>query len=93
MRTNKRLENKLEEEKEKRTMVRVLIDLPGRGEQAHEYTHCVIMRHGEGRICPIGGGECRYGLTEIAPPNRCPMRSGKFLTEIIMKFSIVEREI
>lgn len=72
--------------------VRVWIHLPGRGREAHEYEHCLIMRHGENRTCPIGGGLCNYGLTEISPPQQCPMRSGKFKNVVTMKFSIVDRK-
>ncbi len=42
-------------------------------------------------ICRIRKVFCNFGLTEIHPPEDCPMRSGKFLSEITMGFSIIER--
>ena len=68
--------------------VRVEVDIPGQGTEAHEFEHCPIKR--DGAMCPIGGGECKFGLTENSPPQLCPMRSGKFTQEISMRFSIVD---
>lgn len=73
----------------KRANTRVYISIPGRGNQAHEYEHCPILQHGSNDVCPLGGGICRFGLTEISPPEGCPM--GKLGGEVTMKFNIVKR--
>ena len=87
------MKRRVREEKGKAENIRVVIDIPGIATEAHEYEHCPINRHGTHRVCPIGGGKCHYGLSEIRPPRRCPMRMGKFLQPVKMKFSIVERAI
>ena len=80
-----------------RNMVRAAIHIPGQGNNAHEFEYCPIMdhHHYERNICPIGGGECKFGLTEITPPKTCPLRSPGVSNDdvqtIEMEFSIVER--
>lgn len=54
--------------------IRVEIDVPGSGFQAHEFEYCPLIRHAADRMCPIGGGKCNFGLTEITPPRTCPLR-------------------
>ncbi len=79
-------------------MVRVEIDLPGQGEEAHEFGYCPMSHHGThlpdggGWSCPIRGGACRFGLTETEPPQACPMRSGSGTMVVTMKFSLVPKK-
>ena len=52
----------------KKDVIRLVINIPGVGKQAHEYSYCIIgYRSRDNDNCPIGGGKCRYGLTEISP--------------------------
>ncbi len=71
------------------TKVRVDIYVPGQGYEAHEFQYCPIIfakdRYGSEQ-CPIGGGICNFGLTEVEPPATCPIRIGN----VRMKFSIVK---
>ncbi len=64
--------------------IRVEMYNPGVGREAHEWEHCPIMKPEHHDICPIGGGVCKYGLTEIEPPKSCPIRNG-----LEMKFTLV----
>lgn len=57
-----------------RDKIRVEIDVPGQGWQAHEYQHCHLWEPPD--ICKIGGPSCRYGLSEIKIPSCCPMSLG-----------------
>ena len=71
-------------------VIRIEINLPGRGREAHEFEHCLI-RDAYNNYCSLDGGRaCKFGLTEAYPPSTCPMRSGKFKQEISMEFSIVD---
>ena len=85
--------------------IRVLVHVPGEGKEAHEYEYCPLseVRAGARSIkekpwpdvktwCRIKNIVCNFGLTEITPPDECPMRSGKFLNEITITFNIVDRE-
>jgi hypothetical protein len=64
--------------------VRVDIEIPGQGKEAHEYEYCPLTERGNGGCCPIGGGTCKFGLTEISPPATCPLKAGT----VKMQFSI-----
>ncbi len=64
--------------------VRVEINVPGVGDEAHEYEFCPISIYGHGR-CLFIEKECKFGLTEIAPPPICPMR----INFLNMRFSVV----
>jgi hypothetical protein len=69
--------------------IRVGIDVPGRGKEAHEYEYCPIhAAFNFGERCPLGAEICKYGLTDIAPPQTCPMK----LNAVLMEFSIVDGE-
>ena len=54
--------------------VRADVRVPGQGDEAHEAEHCYLSLIGDSDDCPIGGGVCRFGLTEIVVPNTCPLR-------------------
>jgi len=62
--------------------VRADIHVPGEGNEAHEAEHCYLSRHQDSTGCPIGGGECRYGLTQTVVPATCPLRLGPVLIRV-----------
>ena len=66
--------------------VRIEIIKAGQGEEAHEYDHCPISIGRSGFDCPLGAGECRYGLTEVEPPVGCPIEKG-----LLMKFKLIDK--
>lgn len=66
--------------------VRIEIDVPGSGSQAHEYEHCPI-REVRGDInCPLNRCDCRFGLTEPKVPSVCPLRIGT----VKMNFTVIK---
>lgn len=54
--------------------VRIEIDVPGQGNQSHEFEYCQLWKPMD--ICRIDGPPCKYGVTEIDVPKSCPLRSG-----------------
>ena len=70
-----------------RDRIRIEIDVPGVGEEAHEYEYCSIqLAVGKGQHCPWMGFECKYGLTDISPPSLCPLRRDG----VDMNFRLIE---
>lgn len=57
----------------KQQVIRVDIDVPGEGWEAHEYEYC-SLRDGLANICTLRPCSCNYGLTEIDVPHECPLR-------------------
>ena len=57
----------------KQQVIRVDIDVPGEGWEAHEYEHCPL-RESMAVMCSIRPLPCNYGLTEIDVPHECPLR-------------------
>ncbi len=68
--------------------IRIDIHKSGEGNESHEYEYCPIFFAFENSSgeCPLGVGICKYGLTAISPPARCPIGSKSFE----LKLSIVE---
>ena len=68
--------------------VRADIYVPGQGDEAHEAEYCYLSSVSpQSTHCPIGGCECRFGLTEIEVPAVCPLRLG----EVIIKLSVIRK--
>ncbi len=63
--------------------VRADIHVPGQGNESHEAEYCYLSHHSDGDDCPIGGGGCRFGLTEIKVPETCPLR----LSPVVIRLS------
>ena len=63
------------------TKIRVEINIPGQGEEAHEFEYCPIWETNS--TCKLGKLPCKYGLTMIDVPQACPLRIGT----VEMKFS------
>ena len=68
--------------------IRVEINIPGEGDEAHEYEHCPIYFAVDRvhNICPLRPISCVFGLTTVSPPDLCPLRS----SGVKMKFKIVK---
>jgi len=64
-------------------IVRIEIDVPGEGVEAHEYEHCPL-RSVHQDTCRVRTIRCRYGLTDPSPPVGCPIRRGT----VVMKFCL-----
>lgn len=62
--------------------IRVTTIVPDQEPLAYREMSCYILKFQDGRTCPIGAGECRYGLTEIVAPERCPLRKGPVSIEV-----------
>ena len=60
-----------------KAIIRIEIYKPGEGHEAHEYEYCPIFFAFQNKSdeCVLGGGICKYGLTEIEPTGNCPIRN------------------
>ena len=78
--------------KNKTPKVRIDIDVPGQGKEAHEYDNCPIkmrwrkpVEHLNTNECPLCIAiKCEYGLSDWDIPKSCPLKHG-----VKMEFSIV----
>lgn len=72
--------------------IRIEMRKPGEGSFAYEYEHCPIyFAVGKGNdICPLDGMVCKFGLTEISPPDDCPIIRCRDVTFVLSVVGVEE---
>ena len=71
-----------------RHIIRADIRVPTQGNETREAEYCYLYKYLNNDHCPVGGGVCRFGLTEIEVPETCPLRTGA----ITIVLSVVGKE-
>ncbi|MEE8423869.1 MAG: hypothetical protein V3S49_04955 [Thermodesulfobacteriota bacterium] len=60
--------------------IRIEIDKPGEGSEAHEFDCCPLKERGD--YCRLYGKICNYGLTEIDIPAFCSLHCGEIVIKL-----------